>query len=107
MMKIMIHSCNKRIEYVNNYLVPSLIKQGANDIIVFNDDHNEGCLKQWVSSCKKSLDFPAAWHLQDDVVICDDFYQRIKQLEGVDKIINGFVCAKHNPSEYKKSCGKA
>jgi len=40
-MKYMIHSCNSRLWYVEQYLIPSMIKQNIprEDIILFNDHY--------------------------------------------------------------------
>lgn len=104
--KYIIHSCNNRLQYVNDYLIPSMMKQGitSNNIILYNDNNNIGCLKSWFASCKfleekyPDVDF---WHLQDDVVICNGFAELTNDLMG-DKIINGFVCKKHNPNNWHK-----
>lgn len=72
----MIHACPKRMWYVEEFLVPSLLRLGIveSDILVYNDIDGEGNLK----SCMKAfLSVPdndeGTWHLQDDVCICKDF----------------------------------
>ena len=93
-MKYMIHSCNKRLDYVKKYLIPSLVKQGINpdNIILWNDDNQLGCLKQWYLSCEYVRDNEdindGIWHIQDDVIISRDFYEKTK--EASDTIICGF-----------------
>ena len=89
-MKYLIHACNKRLWYVDNYLIPSMIEQDINrkDIDVYLDKNNEGCLE----SCMKAFlsvpnDAESTWHLQDDVIICSDFKQRTEELYN-----EGIVC---------------
>lgn len=90
----MIHSYPKRLWYVNDFLVPSLVEQGINreDIIVWNDTNREGNLM----SCMKSFrevgkEEGETWHLQDDVVICSDFAK--KSQEQPEGIVCGFCSA--------------
>ena len=104
-MKFMIHSCNSRVEYVKNVLIPSMMGQGIEKekIFLFNDDLEEGCLKAWVHSLTTlEHDREGYWHLQDDVEISKDFYNRITNLGDVEFIVNGFVCRAHNPTNYYK-----
>lgn len=99
----MIHSCNERKKYVVEWLIPSMLKQNINinDVILYNDDNNDGCLMSWVKSCEYILQTKqdSMWHLQDDVVISKDFAMRTS-IDYGDKIVNAFVCKKHNPSNY-------
>ena len=45
-MKIIIHACEKRMWYVNNFIIPQLNEQGIKnkDILVWNDKLEVGCL---------------------------------------------------------------
>ena len=95
---IMIHSCNKRLWYVNNFLIPELMAQGAKqeEIILWNDDDENGCLKSWVNACLwiercQPLD-AGIWHLQDDVLIVSDFVKRIAE-RPTQIVCNGYVCS--------------
>ena len=81
MPQIMIHSCNQRKWYVEEYLVPSLQEQGITDIVVYNDDNEVGNLKAFLDSITKLDDTGGTWHLQDDVIICNDFSYRINEYE--------------------------
>lgn len=83
----MIHSCNKRKWYVDEYLVPSMVHQGIpeSDIIVYNDDNNDGCLTSYIKSFKQ-LNGKGTWHLQDDVVISERFAELTRKHD------NGVVC---------------
>lgn len=103
-MKYMIHCCPKRLWYVEEYLIPSMLLQGIKreNIIVWNDDKGVGCLKSWYNSCKyikENEDLEKGiWHLQDDVLICKDFYTRTKSVPNNINIRCGFVTEKFNPN---------
>lgn len=97
-MKYMIHACNQRMWYVDNFLVPSLLQQGIkeDDIYVYCDKDREGNLMSWVKSCRLSYEMWGdinVWHLQDDVIVCSDFKKRTEELESNEcAVICGFVC---------------
>ena len=104
-MKYMIHSCKDRLWYVEEYLVPSLIKQGINkdEIIIWNDNKGVGNLQSWLDSCKwisKNLKDEGVWHLQDDVLVCHDFKKRCEEL-GHEEIISGFCTYEFNKERYQ------
>jgi len=76
MSNYLIHSCQKRKWYVDEYLVPSMLKQGIKreNISVYNDEHKEGCLTSFLSSYASVASVPSGvWHLQDDVIISSNF----------------------------------
>lgn len=93
-MNIMIHSCNKRKWYVDQYLVPSIIEQGINEdnIAIWNDDKEIGNLQSCMQSFKtfSEADNDNTWHLQDDVIISRKFAETIRAYEDVPGIICGF-----------------
>ena len=95
-MKYMIHSCNKRLWYVKEFLIPSMIKEGIkeDDIIIWNDDNSVGNLKSWLLSCEWVRDnLPiedGIWHLQDDVLISKDYYEKTQDIRDNETIICGF-----------------
>lgn len=100
-MRFVIHSCDKRKWYVNDFLIPIMVGQGINgdDIVVWNDDGGrmgnlESCMRcfEW---CGKN-DVGGSWHLQDDVLICADFYKRAK--ENDSGIVCGFCNIEFGPS---------
>ena len=107
-MVVMIHSCNKRLWYVRDFLIPDLSAQGA-ETILWNDDEGKGCLKSWVSSCLWICEhFPnggGIWHLQDDVLIVSDFMDRIKEMPQ-DIVCNGFVYSDPANERLKTICNK-
>lgn len=82
MARYMIHACPKRMWYVNDYMIPSMLEKGISekDIHVFNDDKKLGNLKAFLASFKWILenwnDVEGVWHLQDDVILCHDFRHR-------------------------------
>lgn len=80
MEKIIIHTYPARLWYVKNFLVPSLLNQGIDNIVIVNDKNKIGNLLSFVLSLKGA---GSAWHLQDDVVICKDFAKRIKKYKNL------------------------
>lgn len=82
MANYMIHACPKRMWYVEQYLVPSMLKQGIDtqDIVVYNDTEGDGnlesCLKSFASMPDNS---EGTWHLQDDVLISSTFKQQTER----------------------------
>ena len=97
--KIIIHTCNNRKWYVNEYLIPSLVKQNIKqqEIKVWCDDKHIGNLRAFVECMQwigQNLDIGgAAWHLQDDVIVSKDFAKTIrKNYKG--QIVCGFCCSK-------------
>lgn len=91
-MKYMIHSVPERMWYVDNYLIPSLLEQGVliDDIQVYTDEKRQGNLFSCIESFRLCTKNENTWHLQDDVVIAEDFGQRTTELEQVDGIMCGF-----------------
>lgn len=93
---IMIHSCNPRLWYVKNFLIPALKAQGFtdSDIVLFNDDKMCGNLNSFLNSCIYVAEHfdrsDGIWHLQDDVMLCSDFADRLK-LYPRKIVCNGFV----------------
>ena len=78
-MMYMIHACPKRMWYVNDFMLPSMLKQGIkqDDIIVYNDVNGDGNLE----SCLKSFasvpdDDAGIWHLQDDLLLASTFKEQ-------------------------------
>lgn len=97
-MKYMIHSCNSRQWYVDEYLIPSMLKQGikASDIYVYQDVNGDGNLVSFIISCHKSYEMwgeQNVWHLQDDVIIASYFKEQTEKLEERDGVICGFTTA--------------
>lgn len=96
-MRIMIHACPKREWYVEGYLVPSIIEQGIppDDVTVWMDREQHGNLRSWVESCESLRGISGGtWHMQDDVMICRDFAERIRQND------DGIVCG-HCHDQYE------
>lgn len=91
MAKYLIHACNKRMWYVDKYLIPSMMKQNISisDIGVWLDSENDGCLRSCMKCFNSLNDEGYTWHLQDDILIARDFYERCSEYDNVD-IICGF-----------------
>lgn len=94
-MHYMIHACPNREWYVNDYLVPSMIRQGIkkNSIKIWVDRDGKGNLFSTMDSfaeCGKHKG--STWHLQDDAIISKDFFERTKNANE-NHIICGF-CGK-------------
>lgn len=88
--KIIIHVCNKREWYVQDYLVPSLLLQGIKqqEIKIWHDYNSIGNLRSFLASLEwvhQNLQAgAAAWHLQDDILISKHFKEIIdKEYQGV------------------------
>ena len=101
-MQYMIHTCNKRKWYVEQHLVPSMLRQGIKpeDITVWLDDKKLGNLKAWVASCEDLPSTGSTWHLQDDVVISPHFKKLTEK--NTDGIICGFAsvyCKQYPPGK--------
>ena len=89
MSKYMIHACLDRLDYVQNYLIPSMIEQGIDkyDILPYVDADKEGCLVSCMKSFEIASEIPnGVWHIQDDVILCRDFKER------TEKYDSGVVC---------------
>ena len=101
-MKFIVRSCNKRLWYVKQFLIPDLIENGISedDIIHINDDNQEGCLSNWLRACRTQLEEcdGGAWHLQDDVLIASNFSEVAGSVP-TDIVCNGFVTKDFNPKE--------
>lgn len=92
-MRYLIHACPDRIEYVQKYLIPSMLAQGIpkDKIHLWYDKNRKGNLVSWVESCEEcgTLD-GGTWHLQDDVIISREFAKQTKKHCG-DEVVCGFV----------------
>lgn len=76
--------------YVEGFLLPSLRAQGIEPEICL--DEGLGCLQTTMNCFKECGD---AWHIQDDVVICEDFAERTRDKPEV--ITCGFVYTGFGP----------
>lgn len=89
-MNILIHTCPKRLWYVKGWIIPSLAAQGLDGIRIYNDTKGEGnlmsCMKSFRECGKRS---GGTWHLQDDVIVSDDFAKVAADHD--DGIVCGFV----------------
>ncbi len=96
MAKYMIHACNQRMWYVDEYLIPSMLKQGIKrkNIFVYRDLSGNGNLKSCLDSFAMleniKMEEDGVWHLQDDVILCSDFKKRTEELD--EGLVCGFCC---------------
>lgn len=80
-MRYMIHACKDRKWYLDSFLIPSMLDQGINsdDIEIWMDEDGKGNLFSCMESFESCKDIEGStWHLQDDVIISRDFYERTK-----------------------------
>lgn len=85
----MIHAYPKRMWYVEEYLIPSMLQQGIDkvDITIYNDIKGEGNLRACLNAFSSVPDDDGGtWHIQDDTIICKDFKERTEQYN------KGIVC---------------
>lgn len=99
-MLYMIHACKGREWYVNRFLVPSMLNQGIprDNIKVWMDYEQKGNLTSTMESfaeCGKSNG--TTWHLQDDVILSEDFYERA-ELQDQEKVVCGFCSEAFGPN---------
>lgn len=97
--KYMIHATPKRMWYVEEYLVPSMINQGIgkDDIVIYNDDKGLGNLNAFIDSVKGLKH--DIWHLQDDIIISSDFKEQTTKHD------TGIVCGFCSRYSSEKPCG--
>lgn len=89
-MKFLIHACPQRMWYVEDFLVPSIKQQGAENVEVWNDIDKKGNLKACMESFAARIGDEGTWHLQDDVIICRDFVDRCREHD--EGVVFGFCC---------------
>lgn len=92
MAKYSIHACPVRMWYVEEFLVPSMLKQGIaeEDIFIYNDVSGKGnmqsCLEAFSSTPN---DNQGTWHLQDDVLLATKFKEQSEKYD--QGIVYGFT----------------
>lgn len=93
MANYIIHACEERLDYVNNYLIPSMLKQGinSNSIDVRCDDCRVGNLSKCMEIFSSMWGDGGTWHLQDDVIISRDFKSITEQYDDGKTVVCGFV----------------
>ena len=89
-MKILIHACPQRMWYVEEFLVPELREQGAEDIEIWCDTERRGNLKACMDSFVARKGDGGTWHIQDDVLPCRDFVKRCREHD--EGLVYGFAC---------------
>lgn len=83
MPKYMMHACPKRMWYVEEFLIPSMLEQGIprEDITVWNDTEKLGNLAACMAAFESCTGDGGTWHLQDDVVISADFAEKTREFD--------------------------
>ncbi len=71
----MIHAAPDRMAYVTEFLRPRLEAQGFKDVIVWEDYNRVGCREAYLASFSTLPDSGHTWHLQDDVLPDQRFYE--------------------------------
>ena len=92
MSNYVIHAYPKRMWYVEEYLIPSMLKQGIDkvNITIYNDIKGEGNLRACLNAFSNVPDDDSGtWHIQDDIIICKDFKERTEQYD--EGIVCGFT----------------
>ena len=87
-MKVLIHACPERMWYVEGFLKPELLAQGADDVAIWNDTEKKGNLLACMESFAARSGTAGTWHIQDDVLPCSDFVQRCREMD--DGVVYGF-----------------
>jgi len=77
--------------YVEEFLLPSLEEQGAENVSVWLDDRGMGCLSSCMEAFASCSGDGGTWHLQDDVLLCRDFAERCRDLDARG-VVYGFCC---------------
>lgn len=78
-MRILIHACPARMWYVEEFLVPELERQGAEDVAIWNDTGHMGNLRACMAAFASCAGDGGTWHIQDDVLPCRDFVERCRE----------------------------
>lgn len=95
---VMIHTCPDRIAYVTEFLKPRLEAQGFNDITIYNDTERIGCRESYIKSIESLPETGHTWHLQDDVLPDQRFYEwATSEWYEYPGIICGFGCGHYTP----------
>ena len=92
MERYVIHACPGRMWYVEEFMIPSMLKQGIEqtDILVWNDSDGKGNLFSTIECLEHCGKHDGGcWHLQDDVLLASDF---AKQTAAADKYIECGFC---------------
>ena len=100
--KYIIHACEERLKYVENYLIPSMIEQGISDsaIELCCDDYHIGNLSRCMEIFSTMTGDGGAWHLQDEIVICRKFKEITESYDDGKTIVCGFVWDKDVNVDY-------
>lgn len=93
-MNILVHACPQRMWFVEDFILPELEKQGAENVAVWNDVEKKGNLKSCMEAFASMEGDGGTWHIQDDVLLCSDFVKRCEEHD--DGLVYGFCCRNFN-----------
>jgi hypothetical protein len=99
--KILIHAVPERMWYVEEFLVPALRAQGAENIEIWNDTGHKGNLTACMECFAARKSDGGTWHLQDDVLPARNFVQWAEALD--EGVVFGFCC--RNFGDRLDACG--
>ena len=91
MERYVIHACQHRMWYVDEYLVPSMLRQGIDrdEILIWCDTDFKGNLQAAIDCFEHCGEHEGGcWHLQDDVILDESFAKRTRTAD--DQIECGF-----------------
>ena len=93
MTKYIVHACEQRRDYINDYLLPSMLEQGISSLAinVEYDDLNIGNLSKCMEIFSSLDNTGGTWHIQDDVIICRNFKEITEQYDDGFTVVCGFV----------------
>ena len=94
-MHVLIHTSPVRNWYVSEYLIPSLQSQNVEQISVSCDHDRSGILQAWLNSTDSLPSSGHTWHLQDDVLLCNDFKKYASSFDTFDGIVCG-ICTRYD-----------
>lgn len=99
--RYVIHSTPKRLWYVEDFLIPSMVEQGIflNEIMVYCDRKGFGNLFSCMDAFRYCGEHPVeggTWHLQDDVIISHDFARKTREYN--DGVVCGNVIKDWGPN---------
>ena len=89
MSKYQIHVSQKRLWYVNDYLIPSMLEQGIkeDDILLCTDTKGVGSIEAYRQAFEQLPDEGYTWHLQDDIIISPDFKEVTENEEAENTVL--------------------
>ena len=102
-MRYMIHAMPKRLWYVEDFIVPSMLEQGIpkDEIVIYCDDKRKGNLFSYMDSMRWCGEHPTdgTWHIQDDALLSKKFAERTRKFN--EGVVCGAVMKEWGPDYLK------